>query len=608
MLTDNEIRGIAEDSLQFKVFAQTLEEIITTSETPITIGVYGAWGSGKTSLMRMTQDILKDKIKTVWFDAWKFDKTYDLRVALIHAILMRMNKDASISSGLKAKVEKLLKRVNWLGLGKAALSSFIPQLAIWQEKEPLLKNQEEIPGKTLELIGDFEAEFKELTNEYVGDEGRLVVFIDDLDRCISEKTIDILEAIKLFLNVQHSVFVIGADRKRIEEGIIDKYGKKSESWAGNYLEKIVQIPFTLPPLRKDVIAEEFFKQLDISDEIRKYTSILAEVGDNPRRIKRLLNSFEVKRILAEKRELEIEENIMAKLAVIEFRWHDYYTDLIGIYSETGTNLAKILKETSESEEAEKEKKLKEWGNLRKYLEDKRLMDFLDQEPPLWDVDIDHYVYLARSTTELKESAVNYFNIAYSFDEKGEYEKAIENYDIAIDLKPNYEDAWYNKGVNLGKLERHNEAIACYDKALDLNPNDEKAWHNKGVMLERLERHEEAIACYDKAIELKPNYEEAWYGKGVNLGGLERHEEAIACYDKAVELNPNYEKAWYGKGVRLGGLERHEEAIACYDKALDLNPNDGDAWFNKGWTLEKLGRKDEAEPCFQKAKELGYEES
>ncbi|NOR78696.1 MAG: hypothetical protein GQ523_09850 [Methanophagales archaeon] len=56
MLTDNEIRGIAEDSLQFKAFAQTLEEIITTSETPITLGVYGAWGAGKTSLMRMTQD------------------------------------------------------------------------------------------------------------------------------------------------------------------------------------------------------------------------------------------------------------------------------------------------------------------------------------------------------------------------------------------------------------------------------------------------------------------------------------------------------------------------------------------------------------------------
>ena len=643
MLTDNEIRGITEDSLQFKAFAQTLEEIITTSETPITIGVYGAWGSGKTSLMRMTQDILKegDKIKTVWFDAWKFDKTYDLRVALIHAILRKMKDDKSISPKLKEEVGKLLKRVNWLGLGKTALSYLSP-FAISQEKEPLLKNQEEISGKTLELIGDFEEKFEELTKEYVSDEGRMVVFIDDLDRCISEKTIDILEAIKLFLNVPLSVFVIGADKKRIEEGIIEKYGEKSEGWAGNYLEKIVQIPFTLPPLRKDVITEQFIQGLDISTEIKKYAPILAEVGDNPRTIKRLLNSFEVKRILAEKRELEIEENIMAKLAVIEFRWHDFYTDLIGIYSETETNLAKILKETAESDEAEREKKLKKWENLKKYFEDKRLMDFLEQAPLLWDVNLGHYVYLARSTMELKESAVNYFNIAYSFGEKKEHVKAIENYNKAIELNPNYEEAWFNKGFELGKLERHEEAIAYFDKAIELNPTDEEAWFSKGNELGDLEKHEEAIECYDKAIELNPNYEEAWFGKGYTLGDLEKHKEAIECYDKAIELNPNYEEAWFGKGYTLGDLEKHKEAIECYDKAIELNPNDEEAWYNKGNTLddlekqeeaiecydkaielnpnyalawfnkgvmlEKLGHKGEAEQCSQKAKELGYEES
>ncbi|NQE45361.1 hypothetical protein C5S31_04985, partial [ANME-1 cluster archaeon GoMg2] len=162
-----------------------------------------------------------------------------------------------------------------------------------------------------------------------------------------------------------------------------------------------------------------------------------------------MNSFEVKRILAEKRELEIEEKIMAKLAVIEFRWHDFYTDLIGIYSETKGNLAKTLKTISESEETEREKKLKEWKNLREYYEDEKLKSFLEEEPPLWDVDLDEYVYLARSTIELKESEVNYFNIAYSFGEKGEHLKAIANYDKAIELNPTDEDAWYNKGVELG---------------------------------------------------------------------------------------------------------------------------------------------------------------
>jgi tetratricopeptide (TPR) repeat protein len=626
MLTDNEIRRITEDTLEFEAFAQTLKGIITTPETPITIGVYGAWGSGKTSLMRMTQDLLKDgdKIKTVWFDAWKFDKTYDLRVALIHAILRRMKEDERASKRLKDKVGKLLKRVNWLGLGKAALSSFLPPLAMLQGKEPLLKTQGKISGKTLELIGDFEEEFKQLIKDYVGDEGRMVVFIDDLDRCISEKTIDILEAIKLFLNVPRSIFVIGADRKRIEEGIIEKYGKKSEGWAGNYLEKIVQIRFPLPPLRKGVLTEQFIPRLNVSPEIKKYAHILAEVGNNPRAIKRVLNSFEVKRILAEKKKLKVKGDILAKLTVIEFRWHEVYTNLIFLYSTAKENLAKTLKYLK----AEREKKLKETfmtqgdthehennkvfsyprEDIRKYSEDESLMKFLEQEPPLWNIDLDQYVYLARSTTELKESAVNYFNIAYSFGEKGDHIKAIENYDKAIEVNPNYEEAWYNKGNELSKLERHAEAIECYDKAIELNPNDDDAWYNKGNEFGKLERHGEAIACYDKAIELNHNYEKAWYNKGNELGELERHEEAIEYYDKAIELNPNYVLAWFNKGNVLGKLERHEEAIEYYDKAIELNPNYKEVWFNKGVILERLGRKDEAEQCFQKAKELGYKES
>ena len=132
--------------------------------------------------------------------------------------------------------------------------------------------KEEGAGKTLELIGEFEDEYKKIIEDYVGKRGRLVVFIDDLDRCLPEKAIDILEAIKLFLHVPHSIFVIGADREIIVNGIMVKYGKNSDDsqrvsddWGMNYLEKIIQIPFTLPPLRTDVIAESFIQGLDVSD-------------------------------------------------------------------------------------------------------------------------------------------------------------------------------------------------------------------------------------------------------------------------------------------------------------------------------------------------------
>ena len=189
MLNDNEIKSLAEDSLDIKAFAQTLEEIVSISETPITIGVYGAWGSGKTSLMRMTDDLLtnganKDNIKTVWFDAWKFDKTHDLRVALIHAILREIEEDKGSSKKLKAKVQNFIKKVNWFGLGKVAIASlYPPSLIILKEIWPFKKNKEDISRGTLDLIGDFEKEFEKLVEEYTGSNGRLIVFIDDLDRC-----------------------------------------------------------------------------------------------------------------------------------------------------------------------------------------------------------------------------------------------------------------------------------------------------------------------------------------------------------------------------------------------------------------------------------------
>jgi tetratricopeptide (TPR) repeat protein len=423
-----------------------------------------------------------------------------LRVALINAVLRKIHNDESIKEPLKKKVGDLTKRVNWLGLGKIALSSFLPLPSVASQVmdsliKSFLKNPEDIPEKTQELIGDFEDEFKELVKEYVGDKGRLVVFIDDLDRCIPEKAIDVMEAIKLFLNVEGSVFIIGADKKVIENGILQKHGEKSGSWGRNYLDKIIQIPVNLPPLRKDIITEQFIFGLDVSKEIEKYADIIAEAGDNPRTIKRLLNRFEIQKILAEKKELKVESKVLAKLVVIEFRWHDFYTDLISIYSETGTNLIQISKEISKGTDIEGEKRLEEWKTFKKYFEDKRLMKFLlEDEPLLGDIDLDYYVYMGRSTAELRKSAENYFSIAYSFGEKGDYIKAIENYDMALELNPKCEYAWNNKGSALHDLGKYEEAITCYDKALELNPKCEYAWNNKGNLLQELGREEEAERC------------------------------------------------------------------------------------------------------------------
>ena len=160
------------------------------------------------------------------------------------------------------------------------------------------------------------------------------------------------------------------------------------------------------------------------------------------------------------------------------------------------------------------------------------------------------------------------NVAYSY---GDLAKAIENYDKALKLKPDFESALYNKGNALDDSQKFIEAIDCYSKVLSLNPKNEKAWYNKGVALLHLEKHIEAIQSFDRATELKPDYEKAWNNKGVAYHYLGQYPEAVKCYDKVLELNPNDVDVCINKGVALKKLGRIMEAIQAYDRAISINP-------------------------------------
>jgi len=182
-------------------------------------------------------------------------------------------------------------------------------------------------------------------------------------------------------------------------------------------------------------------------------------------------------------------------------------------------------------------------------------------------------------------------------------KSLQYSDKAIEIKPQYGDAWNNKGVALADLGRNKEAIAAYDKAIEIDPQSASAWYNKGNALADLGRNEEAIAAYDKAIEIDPQSASAWYNKGIALRGLGRNEEAIAAYDKSIEIDPQFASAWYNKGVALADLGRNEEAIAAYDKAIEIDPQSASAWYNKGNALCGLGRNGEAIAAYDKAIEI-----
>ena len=186
---------------------------------------------------------------------------------------------------------------------------------------------------------------------------------------------------------------------------------------------------------------------------------------------------------------------------------------------------------------------------------------------------------------------------------GSIEKALEAFDNALEIDPQYAEACYNKGLALNQLERHEEAIECYDKAVEINPQFVEAWDRKGDDLVDLRRYEEAIECYTKVLEIDPQDAMAWRNKGYVLRILGRNKEAIECCDKALEIFPQFSLAWNTKGSALNQLGRYEEAIECYNNALEIDPKNYDAWVRKGDTFVDLERYEEAIECYYIATEI-----
>jgi tetratricopeptide (TPR) repeat protein len=126
------------------------------------------------------------------------------------------------------------------------------------------------------------------------------------------------------------------------------------------------------------------------------------------------------------------------------------------------------------------------------------------------------------------------------------------------------------------LDKHNYSMALhhYDQAIEIDPNYADAWNNKGIALHNLRKFKEAIDCCDMAIKINPNYADAWNNKGVSLGKLGKYKEAIECYDMAIKIDPTFARAWNNKGNALRVLGQEKDAKRCFSsaKSLGLKPN------------------------------------
>ncbi|CAD8196501.1 unnamed protein product [Paramecium octaurelia] len=200
-------------------------------------------------------------------------------------------------------------------------------------------------------------------------------------------------------------------------------------------------------------------------------------------------------------------------------------------------------------------------------------------------------------------ATVYYNRGVLFKQQGEKEKALQDYNMAIKLNPNYATAYINRGVLFKQQGEKEKALQDYNMAIKLNPNYATVYINRGNLFNEKGEKEKALQDYNMAIKLNPNYTNAYYNRGVLFKQLGETEKANQDYNTAIHLNPNYATAYINRGNLFNEQGEKENALQDYNMAIKLNPNYADAYFNRGVLFKQQGEKEKALQDYNRAIKL-----
>lgn len=318
------------DLLGFSPYAEGLTELILSTPTPLNVGIFGGWGTGKTSLMLMiVRKLSKMKaVKVVLFNPWQFQGEKNMIIPLLQAI-----RETALT---KTKAINELKKMG--SVISVALSQVLVKTitAGSLDVEQIEKFGEKFE-QTISEITKVRELFKSSLVDIVGRNGKLVIFIDDMDRCLPETALLMLESIKLFLSVEKSVFVIAADRKILDQAIEVRYTEKGFSEAPfkgkEYIEKFIALPFTVPVPTEDQLAL-FIKHHASELELKLNDSIISLVTSivdrNPRKIKRFLNVLCLLRKFLSKLGFISDQytDCLTKLQLLQEKWPNLFGEIL----------------------------------------------------------------------------------------------------------------------------------------------------------------------------------------------------------------------------------------------------------------------------------------
>jgi predicted KAP-like P-loop ATPase len=431
MWSDNET---TQDFLNFRTVADTAGEMIVRANgRPLSIGISGGWGVGKSSMVRLMQESLTrkfgDRFIFVEFNAWLYQGYDDAKAALMEVIAKRLVEHSETTKKGFDKAKDFLQRVDWfravgiagsiaatvagfpsLGLAKEALQA-IRGLGDGEvteaDAEAAARAGENVQkaGSGLlrpkssptppKAIQDFRDHFADVLKEMGV---TLVVFVDDLDRCLPETAISTLEAMRLFLFLPNTAFVIAADENMIRFAVRAHFKSATldEELVTNYFDKLIQVPLRVPPLGTQEVRAYLFLlylendpafsaaeketvrkavcrqlseswqgkrvdknfvlqllpgagdvlkgQLDLADRIAPLLTTSSQVAGNPRLIKRFLNTLSIRLSTASAQGVLVDEAALTKLLILERCGHkDAYKSLLKAVVEDDGGKAAFLK-------------------------------------------------------------------------------------------------------------------------------------------------------------------------------------------------------------------------------------------------------------------------
>ena len=545
MWKDNETN---KDLLGYQVHASLLKEVVLDKNMlPISIGIFGNWGSGKSSLMlllheellRWVEDTeeknksqsdpsLKENINIlqIQFNSWQFENYENTKLTLIETILDSISKDIESKRDIFTKADILLGRIKLLKVGTLVLKKVV-NYVVPDDIKKVIPTKEELKeclepneaealmteiqdGNTSRFISQFRKIFQSIVID--ADYRSVVVYIDDLDRCAPERVIECLEAVKLFLNVERTAFIIGADVRIIEYAISQHYPLKTDiedhfSPFSDYLEKLIQLPYKLPKLsygeqetyiflllcqqyvpnnfpsiHRDYVefrknekhtkyniekVKKAFPKVSFQsiEEIISIAPLMNRfLNGNPRQLKRFLNTFDIRKKMAYVAGFnEIEPTLLVKLMVLEYnsifqpRFEELYERQLknGGFIDGFEAVEKSVNENGLISTAD-------WGSKWSV---PLLIDWIKMQPSLANKNLQNYFWIARDSLKAGipvESIVsNYVMSLYHL---------IKKLQSVITIKPRIT-------TDVGKFtsEEKDMFVLLMNSDLRQNVNDKKVW-------------------------------------------------------------------------------------------------------------------------------------